>query len=430
MEYPSATQGTSGTHEGTHERAAAAHRLLGFGRRGGRRRATRGDLERVLQTSRASRAGPHRPEAVASWSIGRCCGGSLVSARAGAPAARGSRRDARRLGHAFGARRRRRGEIPQARRRRGRDRGEVGGGDLYLHSLHRADLPRRGAERLPDDGPADTRARRGPRRPREHVNVGRTGRGQLPRDQRRGRRHPVRLVRQPAVVQGHLPRVQQPGCAVPVADYQRRASHRARGRRALPLRHTGRHQDAQALQRAARFAQGREGGARVHGVCRRRGHRPDGGHRGGVRTHRGDGRRRRAAAHRRPVLRGRVPAEVGHLRAPGGGGHGPSALPLCRGQPRRDHERPRVAGVPHAVPIAAQVQRERVARVVEFRRRSGSRHRVQQLRAVEGSRRVRRGGRAADQVAREGSEKGESSDYPVDHRRVPRAVVQLQSRAL
>ena len=95
---------------------------------------------------------------------------------------------------------------------------------------------------------------------------GRTGRGQLPRDQRRGRRHPVRLVRQPAVVQGHLPRVQQPGCAVPVADYQRRASHRARGRRALPLRHTGRHQDAQALQRAARFAQGREGGARVHGL--------------------------------------------------------------------------------------------------------------------------------------------------------------------
>ena len=368
------------------------------------------DLERVLQTSRASRAGPHRPEAVASWSIGRCCGGSLVSARAGAPAARGSRRDARRLGHALAL-----GDGAVVKYHKHVD----GEGETAVkwaeatprHSLHRANLPRRGAERLPDDGPADTHARRGPRRPREHVNVGRTGRGQLPRDQRRGRRHPVRLVRQPAVVQGHLPRVQQPD-----RRYQ------------SPIINVA---HLTGLEGDAHYHYAIPGDTKTH----RHFNAPPDSLKAGKEAREstvfavvGDTGQTEVTAAVFEHIAGMDDADVllhtGDLSyadgfPPGWDTFGRLAevvmdrLPsLAAEQPRRDHERPRVTGVPHAVPIAAQVQRERVARVVEFRRRSGSRHRVQQLRAVEGSRRVRRNGRAADQVAREGSEKGESAGTP------------------
>ena len=280
-----------GTPRHARAAAAAARSLLGLGRRGGRRRREpRGYLERVHQASRAPRAGPHRPEAVASTSIGRIRGwGSRASARASTPAARGSRRDARRLGHALGPRRRPRGQVPQTRRGRGRDDGQVGGGHLHVHSLHRADLPRRGSERLPDDGPAYPGATRGPRVPRQHVDVGGTRRRQLPRREQRGRRRTQRLVRLAAVVQSHLPRVQQPGCPIPIANHQRRAPHRTRGFRTLPLRHTARYKDTQALQRTAGFSKGvqrgrhrRERDARVHRVCGGGRHRTDRGDRRGV----------------------------------------------------------------------------------------------------------------------------------------------------
>ena len=88
-------------------------------------------------------------------------------------------------------------------------------------------------------------------------------------------------------------------------------------------------------------------------------------------------------------------------------------LPLCRG----NHDvttTPRVQGVLHAVPIAAQVQRERVARVVEFH--VGLAH-------VMGSAATRRrrvparstGGRATTRWL-EKDLKGESSDNSADHR--------------